>query len=74
MSDPQTAEAAFPDQREQVATALDEAAAVREILDLLLWAGEGMGGRQGAAIARGAVMAQERLEALRCALMTTRAS
>lgn len=58
--------------REHVAAALDEVAALGEILELILWAGEGIGGRQGAAIAQGALMAQDRLDALRSALETTR--
>jgi hypothetical protein len=74
MSDPKATEIALPDQRGQVVTALDEAAAIREILDLLLWADEGLGGRQGAAIAQGSIMAHERLDALRSALIMTRGS
>lgn len=54
---------------ERVVTAMDEAAALSEILDLLFWAAEGVGGAQGAAMARGAMVARERLDALRCALM-----
>lgn len=55
---------------ERVVTAMDEAAALSEVLDLLFWAAEGVGGAQGAAMARGAMVARERLDALRCALMT----
>lgn len=54
----------------RVVTAMDEAAALSEVLDLLFWATEGVGGAQGAAMARGAMVARERLDALRCALMT----
>lgn len=60
--------------REHVAAALDEAAALGEILELLVWAAEGIGGPQGAAVARGAMTAQDRLDALRSALMMTRES
>lgn len=66
--------AAFSAGREQLAAALDEAAALGEILELLLWAGEGIGGPHGAAVARGAMTAQDRLDALRSALMMTRES
>lgn len=48
--------------------AMDEAAALSEILALLFWASEGIGGPHGAALARGAMVAQERLEALQAAL------
>lgn len=60
--------------REHLAAALDEAAALGEILELLVWAAEGIGGPQGAAVARGAMTAQDRLDALRSALMMTRES
>lgn len=54
---------------ERVTAAMDETAALSEILDLLFWAAEGVGGAQGAAMARGAMVARERLDVLRCALM-----
>lgn len=57
---------------ERVVTAMDEAAASSEVLDLLVWAAEGIGGAQGAAMARGAMVARERLDASQCALMTGR--
>lgn len=44
--------------------ALDEAAVLRDLLALLIWAAEAVPGPKGAALARGAMMAQDRLELL----------
>lgn len=49
---------------DQLIQALDEVTVIRDILTLLLWAGEGISGAQGAAVARGAMMAQERMDVL----------
>lgn len=38
---------------DQVIEALDEVTVIYDILTLLLWAGEGIDGTQGAAVARG---------------------
>lgn len=47
------------------ADARDQMAALIELLDLMFWAAEGIGDLQGAAIARGAMLARERAERLR---------
>ncbi|RJK92374.1 hypothetical protein D3P06_19260 [Paracoccus aestuarii] len=44
--------------------ALDEAAVLRDLLALLFWAAEAVPGPKGAGLARGAMMAQDRLELL----------
>ncbi|MBK4217943.1 hypothetical protein JJJ17_18600 [Paracoccus caeni] len=47
------------------ADARDHMAALIELLDLMFWAAEGIGDLQGAAMARGAMLARERAERLR---------
>lgn len=54
-----------PDRLIQV---LDEVTIINDILTLLFWAGEGISGTQGAAVARGAMMAQERLNKIQTML------
>ncbi|SCY87775.1 hypothetical protein [Paracoccus tibetensis] len=44
--------------------ALDEAAVLRDLLALVFWAAEAVPGPMGAGLARGAMMAQDRLELL----------
>jgi hypothetical protein len=44
--------------------ALDEAAVLRDLLALVFWAAEAVPGPKGAGLARGALMAQDRLELL----------
>ncbi len=48
-----------------LAEARDEAAVLAEILDLLFLAAEGLGDTPGAALARGAMLARDRLDQLR---------
>lgn len=48
-----------------LAEARDEAAVLAEILDLLFLAAEGLGDSSGAALARGALLARDRLDQLR---------
>lgn len=48
-----------------LAEARDEAAVLGEILDLLFLAAEGLGDTPGAALARGAMLARDRLDQLR---------
>lgn len=48
-----------------LAEARDEAAVLAEILDLLFLAAEGLGDTPGAALARGALLARDRLDQLR---------
>lgn len=55
---------ALPD----IATALDEAAVLAELLWLIFLAGEGMSSRDGGAIARAALIGFDRLTALQSAL------
>lgn len=44
-----------------IVAAEDSAAALQKVLDLLFFSAEGIGGREGAALARGALLAHERL-------------
>lgn len=55
---------------DRVIEALDEVTILSDILTLLFWAGEGIEGAQGAAVARGALIAQERLRRLILILKT----
>ena len=48
-----------------LAEARDQAAVLGEILDLLFLAAEGLGDSSGAALARGAMLARDRLDQLR---------
>ena len=52
--------------------ATDDVAAAADLLMLLCLAGTGMGQDQGAAIARGAMMAHDRLEAVRARIQQAR--
>lgn len=45
--------------------AMDKATVLSDTLTLLFWAGEGISGPKGVAVARGGIMAQERLDLLR---------
>lgn len=51
-----------------LAEARDEAAVVAEILELIFWAAEGLGDSHGAALARGAMLARDRVDRLRALL------
>lgn len=53
---------------DQLIQSLDEVTVINDILTLLFWAGEGISETQGAAVARGAMMQQERLNVLRAML------
>lgn len=48
--------------------ARDEAAVLAEILELIFWAAEGLGDSHGAALARGAMLARDRVDRLRALL------
>ncbi|MFJ1292656.1 hypothetical protein ACEPPZ_11290 [Paracoccus yeei] len=48
-----------------IIAAEDSAAALQEVLDLLFLSAERVGGREGAAMARGALLAQDRLAEVR---------
>lgn len=54
-----------------LAEARDEAAVVAEILELIFWAAEGLGDSHGAALARGAMLARDRVDRLRALLRQT---
>ena len=54
-----------------LAEARDEAAVVAEILELIFWAAEGLGDSHGAALARGAMLARDRVDRLRARLRQT---
>jgi DNA-nicking Smr family endonuclease len=47
-----------------LAEALDEAAVLRDLLALVFWAAEAVPGPKGAGLARGTMMAQDRLDLL----------
>ncbi|MFC3167004.1 MULTISPECIES: hypothetical protein [Paracoccus] len=51
-----------------LAEARDEAAVLAEILELIFWAAEGLGDSHGAALARGAMLARDRVDRLRALL------
>ena len=55
-----------------LAEARDEATVLAEILDLLFLAAEGLGDTPGAALARGAMLARDRLDHLRNLLREAR--
>lgn len=54
-----------------LAEARDEAAVLAEILELIFWAAEGIGDSHGAALARGAMLARDRVDRLRVLLRQT---
>mgnify|MGYP005624427159 FL=1 len=54
-----------------LAEARDEAAVLAEILELIFWAAEGLGDSHGAALARGAMLARDRVDRLRALLRQT---
>lgn len=58
--------------RAAVTEALDEAAVLRDLLGLVFWAAEHIPGDRGAALARGALMAQDRLDLLMTRLEAAR--
>ena len=54
-----------------LAEARDEVAVLAEILKLIFWAAEGLGDSHGAALARGAMLARDRVDRLRALLRQT---